>query len=195
MGEEERKAYLSSIQEEVEKMSGLVSGLLDTTVMEHHMENMLLKTLNMKEIMEYIMLKYDGLAKKKRLHMESFLGDDCMIYGDREYMEQAVNNYMMNAIEHVEVGGSIRVTLRKEQKMVRIGVYNSGKQIPEKELQRIWTGFYSKNQKDNTESSHAGLGLYIVQSVVSMHNGRYGVENLPEGVEFWFTIPEADQKI
>ncbi len=195
VGEEERKAYLSSIQEEVEKMSGLVSGLLDTTVMEHHMENMLLKTLNMKEIMEYIMLKYDGLAKKKRLHMESFLGDDCMIYGDREYMEQAVNNYMMNAIEHVEVGGSIRVTLRKEQKMVRIGVYNSGKQIPEKELQRIWTGFYSKNQKDNTESSHAGLGLYIVQNVVSMHNGRYGVENLPEGVEFWFTIPEADQKI
>ncbi len=193
IGEEERKAYLASIQEEVEKMSGLVSGLLNTTVMEHHMENVLLKTLNMKEIMEYIMLKYDGLAKKKRLHMEAFLGDDCIIYGDREYMEQAVNNYMMNAMEHVQIGGSIRVTLRKEQKMVRIGVYNSGRQIPEKELQRIWTGFYSKNQKERAEGSHAGLGLYIVQSVVAMHNGKYGVENLSAGVEFWFTIPEADQ--
>ncbi len=193
IGEEERKAYLASIQEEVEKMSGLVSGLLNTTVMEHHMENVLLKTLNMKEIMEYIMLKYDGLAKKKRLHMEAFLGDDCIIYGDREYMEQAVNNYMMNAMEHVQIGGSIRVTLRKEQKMVRIGVYNSGRQIPEKELQRIWTGFYSKNQKESAEGSHAGLGLYIVQSVVAMHNGKYGVENLSAGVEFWFTIPEADQ--
>ncbi len=193
IGEEERKAYLASIQEEVEKMSGLVSGLLNTTVMEHHMENVLLKTLNMKEIMEYIMLKYDGLAKKKRLHMEAFLGDDYIIYGDREYMEQAVNNYMMNAMEHVQIGGSIRVTLRKEQKMVRIGVYNSGRQIPEKELQRIWTGFYSKNQKESAEGSHAGLGLYIVQSVVAMHNGKYGVENLSAGVEFWFTIPEADQ--
>ena len=193
IGEEERKAYLASIQEEVEKMSGLVSGLLNTTVMEHHMENVLLKTLNMKEIMEYIMLKYDGLAKKKRLHMEAFLGDDCIIYGDREYMEQAVNNYMMNAMEHVQIGGSIRVTLRKEQKMVRIGVYNSGRQIPEKELQRIWIGFYSKNQKESAEGSHAGLGLYIVQSVVAMHNGKYGVENLSAGVEFWFTIPEADQ--
>lgn len=192
--EEEREVYLSSIQEEVQKMSGLVSGLLNTTVMEHHMENVLLKTLNMKEILEYIMLKYDGLAKKKRLHMESFLSDDCKVCGDREYMEQAVNNYMMNALEHVEIGGSIRVTLRKEQEMVRVGVYNSGKQIPEKEQQRIWSGFYSKNQKENQEGSHAGLGLYIVQSVVAMHNGKYGVDNLPEGVEFWFEIPEANQK-
>ncbi len=189
VGEEERKAYLASIQEEVEKMSGLVSGLLNTTVMEHHMENVLLKTLNMKEIMEYIMLRYDGLAKKKRIHLESFLGEDCIVHGDREYVEQAVNNYMMNAMEHTEIGGIIRVTLRKEQDAVRVGVYNSGKQIPEKDVQHIWNGFYTKNRKESTECSHAGLGLYIVQSVVTMHNGKYGVENLAEGVEFWFTIP------
>ena len=190
--EEARNAYLASIQEEVEKMSGLVSGLLNTTVMEHHMEKVILKTLNMKEILEYIMLKYDGLAKKKRLHMESFLEDDCIVSGDREYIEQAVNSYMMNAIEHTELGGRIRVTLRNEHGSIRIGVYNSGKQIPEKELQRIWSGFYSRNQIETADCSHAGLGLYIVQSVVTMHNGKYGVENLREGVEFWFTIPQAD---
>ncbi|MEY8392429.1 HAMP domain-containing sensor histidine kinase [Lachnospiraceae bacterium 45-W7] len=191
VGEEERKTYLSSIQEEVEKMSGLVSGLLNTTVMEHHMENVLLKTLNMKEIMEYIILKYDGLTKKKRIHLKSFLGEDCIVHGDREYIEQAVNNYMMNAIEHTEIDGVIRVTLRKEAGVVRIGVYNSGKQIPDKDVKHIWNGFYTKNQKVSAECSHAGLGLYIVQSVVTMHNGKYGVENLPEGVEFWFTIPET----
>ena len=135
------------------------------------------------------MLRYDGLAKKKRIHLESFLGEDCIVHGDREYVEQAVNNYMMNAMEHTEIGGIIRVTLRKEQDAVRVGVYNSGKQIPEKDVQHIWNGFYTKNRKESTECSHAGLGLYIVQSVVTMHNGKYGVENLAEGVEFWFTIP------
>ncbi len=190
---EDREYYLASIQEEVQKMSGLVSGLLDTTVMEHHMDNMIKKALNMKEVMEYIILKYDGLAKKRKVHIESFLAEDCIICGDRDYVEQAVDNYMMNAFDHTEMGGSIRVTLRKSQRDIRLGVYNTGKQIPVEELVHIWNGFYSKNRKENGELSHAGLGLYIVQSVVTMHNGKYGVENLPEGVEFWFTIPQAGE--
>ena len=194
VGEEERKAYLASILEEVDKMSSLVSGLLNTTVMEHHMDNMLQKELDMKEVMEYIILKYDGLAKKKKLHMDAFLSEDCMIWGDREYVEQAVNNYMMNAFEHTEIGGSIRVTLRREQGVVRVAVFNTGKQIPTGELMHIWSGFYTRSQKGTNVSSHAGLGLYIVQSVVTMHHGKCGVENLPEGVEFWFAIPAAKVK-
>lgn len=189
---DEQEYYLSSIQEEIEKISSLVSRLLDTTVLEHHMENMLQKTLNMKEVMEYIIMKYDGLAKKKNVHMESFLADDCMVHGDREYIEQAVNNYMMNAFEYTTLRGSIRTTLRRDGNNIRVGIYNTGKQIPADEIERIWTGFYSKSQKNSENLSHAGLGLYIVQSVVTMHNGKYGVENLPEGVEFWFTIPAAE---
>lgn len=193
VGKDEQDYYLTSIQEEIDKIASLVSRLLDTTVLEHHMENMLEKTLNMKEVMEYIIMKYDGLAKKKNVHMESFLADDCIVYGDREYIEQAVNNYMMNAFEHTALRGSIRTTLRQDGKNIRVGIYNTGKQIPINEMKHIWTGFYSKSQKSSESLSHAGLGLYIVQNVVTMHNGKYGVENLPEGVEFWFTIPAAEQ--
>ena len=191
---DERKYYLDSIQEEIQKMSGLVSGLLDTTVMEHHMDNILQKPLNMKEVMEYITLKYDGLAKKKKLRMDSFLAEDCIIFGDREYIEQAVDNYMMNAFDHTQPGGNIRVTLRKHPGEIRVSVYNTGKQIPDEDMANIWTGFYSKSSKQSGSPSHAGLGLYIVQSVITMHNGKCGAENLPEGVEFWFTIPEAEQQ-
>lgn len=192
VGKEEQDYYLTSIQEEIDKIASLVSRLLDTTVLEHHMENMLEKTLNMKEVMEYIIMKYEGLAKKKNVHMESFLADDCTVHGDREYIEQAVNNYMMNAFEHTKLTGNIRTTLRRDGQNVRVGIYNTGKQIPAEDMKHIWTGFYSKGQKDSQNLSHAGLGLYIVQSVVTMHNGKYGVENLPEGVEFWFTIPAAE---
>lgn len=131
--------------------------------------------------------------RKKNVHMESFLADDCIVYGDREYIEQAVNNYMMNAFEHTALRGSIRTTLRQDGKNIRVGIYNTGKQIPINEMKHIWTGFYSKSQKSSESLSHAGLGLYIVQNVVTMHNGKYGVENLPEGVEFWFSIPAAEQ--
>lgn len=186
---EKRKYYLSSIQEEVGKITGMVSNLLDVSYMEHHMEGMMQKTLDMKEVMEYILLKYDGLVKKKHLHMETFLEEGCFVYGDREYIEQAVNNYMMNAIEYMEIGGNLRVTLKKQKQDIRVGVYNSGRQILQEDMERIWSGFYTTKQKDTDAFSHVGLGLYIVQNVVTMQNGKCGVQNMPDGVEFWFTLP------
>ncbi len=188
---EKRSYYLSSIQEEVEKISGMISNLLDVSYMEHHMEGMLQKTLDMKEVMEYILLKYDGLVKKKHLHMETFLEEGCFVCGDREYIEQAVNNYMMNAIEYMELGGNLRVTLKKQKKDIRVGVYNSGRQILPEDMERIWSGFYTTKQKDSAAFSHVGLGLYIVQNVVTMQNGKCGVQNMPDGVEFWFTLPRT----
>lgn len=186
---EKRSYYLSSIREEVEKISGMVGGLLDVSAMEHHMDGIVQKTLDMKEVMEYILMKYEGLVKKKHLHMETFLEEDCFVYGDQEYIEQAVNNYMMNAMEHIELGGKLRVTLKKQKGDIRVGVYNTGRQIPQEDMQRIWSGFYTTKDKNAKAFSNVGLGLYIVQNVVTMQNGECGVKNLPEGVEFWFTLP------
>lgn len=194
--EEEKEYYIVSIQEEVTKMTDMVSRLLEHSVMEHQMENMVLKKLDMKEIMEYISMKYEGLAKKKRLRLETFFSEKCYICGDREYIEQAVNNYMMNALEHTDIGGNIRMTLKKQDKSIRVGVYNEGRGIREEDKGRIWSGYYSnpaESEHENNGFSHAGLGLYNVQSIVTMHGGAYGVENLSSGVEFWFTLPEAEK--
>lgn len=190
--EEDREDYIASIQEEIAKMSDMVSRILDGSVLEHQMENMVQKKLDMKEVVEYIVMKYEGLAKKKKLHMETFLSEDCYVYGDREYIEQAINNYMMNALEHTDFDGIIRITLKKQEESIRVGVYNEGKQIPKEELEHIWGSYYRNRTEPKYERngfSHAGLGLYIVQNAVTMHGGGYGVENVSSGVEFWFTLP------
>lgn len=184
--------YISSIQEEVARMSNMVSRILDSSVMENQMQNVVQKKLDMKEVMEYIVMKYEGLAKKKKLRMEAFLSEDCYVYGDREYIEQAANNYMMNALEHTDVGGNIRITLKRQEESIRVGVYNEGRQIPQEELEHIWNSYYRNGTEPKYERGgfpHAGLGLYIVQNVVTMHGGAYGVENVSSGVEFWFTLP------
>lgn len=192
--EEDKEYYIASIQEEVTRMTEMVSRLLEHSVMEHQMENMVQKKLDMKEIMEYISMKYEGLVKKKRLNLETFFSEGCFIYGDREYIEQAVNNFMMNALEYTNIGGNIRMTLKKQDKSIRVGVYNEGSRIREEDKERIWSGYYRnpvESEYGKNGFSHAGLGLYNVQSIVTMHSGTYGVENLSSGVEFWFTLPEA----
>lgn len=190
--------YITSIQEEVSKMSVLVSRILDSSVMENQMENMVQRKLDMKEILQYIVMKYEGLAKKKKLHVETFLSEDCYIYGDREYIEQAVNNYMMNALEHTDIERNIRITLKKQKDSIRVSIYNEGRHIPEDELESIWSSYY----QNRTESkygkngfSHAGLGLSIVQNVITVHGGICGVENISNGVEFWFTLPCFENRL
>lgn len=192
---EDQGDYIKSIQEEVARMTNMVSRILDSSVMEHQMGNLIQKKLDMKEVMEYIVMKYEGLAKKKKLRMETFLSEGCYVYGDREYIEQAANNYMMNALEHTDVGGSIRITLKRQEESIRVGVYNEGRQIPQEELEHIWSSYYRNRTEPRYERSgfpHAGLGLYIVQNVIKMHGGAFGVENVSSGVEFWFTLPGSE---
>lgn len=194
---DDREYYIASIQEEVAKMSDMVSRLLDSSVIEHQMEQMIQKKFDLREAMDYIILKYEGMIKKKKIHLETFLSESCFVIGDREYIEQCVDNYMTNALEHTAIGGNIRITLKKQKTVIRVSIYNEGRQIPEEDLEQIWNGYYrNKRELIQEESgfSHAGLGLYIVQSIVTMHNGSYGMENLPTGVEFWFKLPKYEDK-
>ena len=172
-------------------MTDMVGGLLNISVLEHQMDSMVQKHLDMKEVIEYSIMRYDGLVKKKMIHLEQFIEEGCYVFGDQEYIEQAINNYLMNAFEHTEFGGNIRVTLKKQQEDIRVGVYNTGKPIDKADIERIWNSFYTTKKKKSGTFSNVGVGLYIVQSVITMQNGQYGVENLPKGVEFWFTLPKA----
>lgn len=194
---EDKEYYVASIQEEVAKMSDMVSRLLDSSVIEHQLERMIQKKVDLREAMDYIILKYEGMVKKKKIYLETFLSENCFVLGDREYIEQCVDNYMTNALEHTAIGGNIRITLKKQKTSIRVSVYNEGRQIPKEDLEHIWNGYYRNKREPRREEngfSHAGLGLYIVQSIVTMHNGTYGLENLPTGVEFWFKLPKYEDR-
>lgn len=190
---EQQKQYIDSVKEEVERISGMVGNMLDISVVEHQMEHMLLKRLDMREIMEYIAMKYEGIISKKQVCLETFFDEGCIVCGDREYIEQALNNFMMNALEHTPMQGSVRMTLKKRKGVVRVAVYNEGSHISPKDQDRLWDGYYRNEQEPDVRSStpHVGLGLSIVRNAVWMHGGICGVENMEEGVEFWFEIPEA----
>ena len=71
--------------------------------------------------------------------------------------------------------------------MIVFGVYNDGDRIAEEEKKRIWDSYYQGEEIRN----HAGLGLYMVRTIISRHGGEYGFTNCENGVLFWFLLPEA----
>lgn len=193
----DKEYYFSSIREEIDKMSDMVGDLLDLTVMDHQMEKMEMSSVDLTEMMEYMMLKYDALFKKNRIKVQASLAKNCVVHGNRMYLEQAVNNYIMNAFQHTAQGKGIELRLLRIARGTRIEIYNDGPLIPEEDLDRIWKSYYMKtrsNAKEAAKISNAGLGLYMVKRIVEQHGGRCGVVNKEKGVEFWMEILQSQEK-
>lgn len=194
----ERDYYCASIQEEIARMSEIVGNLLDITAIEHDMGKIEKKRISLNEVVSYILLKYDALFQRKGIKVDTKLEEDCIICGDKDYLEQVVSNFVMNAFQHTESGKKIKITMEKKEQDVCVRVYNQGEHVPEEEMEKIWKSFYVPEQEKEKEEEnglgHTGLGLYIVKCVIKMHDGEYGVRNVDEGVEFWFSLPVFGEK-
>ena len=105
---------------------------------------------------------------------------------DQRRMEQVLGNLIVNAKKNVRPGGVLRLELVACSGMLNFSIFNHGRPIPESDLSKIWTKFYRDN---NAEYSGSGLGLSIVAQILSMQKLPYGVENLTDGVRFYFSIP------
>ena len=72
--------------------------------------------------------------------------------------------------------------------MAKITVFNTGTPIPEEDLPHIWEKFYKVDKARTREYGGNGIGLSIVKAIMDSHNKACGVQNVKDGVEFWFTL-------
>ncbi len=199
MGDQvDRTYYYDSIVEEIGRMSDMVNNLMDLSLMEHRIQKMERQIMDLTDTMEYIRMKYQALFKQSHIRDSFSLESDCKILGNAYYLEQAVDNYMMNALSHTVQGNFIQVNLYRQEGWVWVSVYNQGEKIKDSVMEKIWQGYVVKRKEDTMGDSadplqkrHMGIGLYLVRRIIQLHQGEYGVENEEKGVRFWFRIPEA----
>ena len=187
----DRAYYFESIREEIKKMSDMVGDLLDITIIDHNMEHMEMSEVDFSDLMEYMILKYDALFQKNKIKLGAEIARSCKVRANRMYLEQVVNNYMMNAFQHTAQGNKIQIRLEKEDGSVRLGVYNEGSVIEDGDEELIWESFYISDTQERQQQKikNAGLGLYMVKKIVELHQGMCGAENREGGVEFWMRLP------
>ena len=67
-------------------------------------------------------------------------------------------------------------------------MFNTGENIKEEDLNRIWNRFYKIDESRNREDGGTGIGLALVKAIMSNYKNSYGVNNLENGVEFYFEL-------
>ncbi|MGH7297126.1 MAG: sensor histidine kinase, partial [Polyangiaceae bacterium] len=127
-----------------------------------------------------------GSASARGVAIERELAGDCVLVGDPEKLKQVVLNLVVNALEAMREGGSLRVRLSSGGEGVRLAVEDSGTGIAPVALARVFDPFFT------TKEAGTGLGLSIVRKIVDQHQGEVRIESEPgTGTRVLVTIPRG----
>ncbi len=191
--EESKNFYAKVILDESNKMDKLVKRLLELIRLEN--EDIIFNDTNFDivELINSVITNSKMMTDEQNIQIIFNEKDPIYVYADEFYIEQVFSNYYTNAIKNIlEINGKkqikISIEKAKEQGKVRIKVFNTGKQIEEENLNRIWNRFYKVDKSRTRLKGGTGIGLALVKAIMVKAKNKYGVNNKLDGVEFYFEL-------
>lgn len=187
---EDRAFYCDVIMDEAAKMNKLVQNLLTLNQLELGNEEVSFERFNIVEMINGIVQSSEILIRQKEADVRLDNNAAVFVWADEWKVEQVLRNYFSNALNHLEGENviDIRVKVDEERGKACISVFNTGKQIPEEDIDQIWNKFYKVDKAHTREYGGNGIGLSIVKAIMDSFHQAYGVKNFKNGVMFWFEL-------
>jgi len=185
--------FLEKIQLHAKKLSTLINDLLTLSELETGEMRLEMIPLSVDEIVRHVCAFLDEKTSAKRISVkQDGIGEAPHVLADRCRLEQILVNLVDNAVKYTPEQGSITISAKESQDVVRISVSDTGIGIPLGELSRIFERFYRVDDARSLEMGGSGLGLSIVKHLVQSHGGAVFVESIPgKGSTFSFTLKRA----
>ena len=196
------KQLLNIINRSVNRMLKLVNQLLDFNKLENDTLRLHVKLCDIVTEMQRIIDLFIVNAEEKGITLNCHgLEGSYLIWLDVDKLEKIINNLMSNAMKFTPRGGKIDVTLdseidKKGMQWVKITVADTGKGIPEKELDNIFKRYYQlNNQSASTINWGTGIGLYYARSLALLHHGKLFANNRKDcqGAVFTLALPTHEE--
>ena len=184
------KEFATLSEQELDRIETLVQNLLKITkldagsiVIEKNMENIA-------DMMRDIELHFAYRARQEQKKIVLSGSDNVLLLCDRDWLIEAIDNIVKNALDHTEKGDTVRIEWKNVSSSVQIAVKDNGCGIHSEDLHHIFKRFYrSRFSKDK---QGIGLGLPLAKAIVEAHNGTIEVDSeLSRGTTFTmnFLIP------
>ena len=183
-----REFYCEVIMDEAGKMNRMVKKLLTLNQLEFGDQKVVMERFDIIALIDSILSASVLMAEQKGVTVRMDKMDPVYVWADEFDIEEVFTNYFSNALNHVDFEKVIEVKVRKEGTKVRVSVFNTGRQIPEEDIDRIWDKFYKVDKARTREYGGSGIGLSIVKAIMDALHQPFGVKNWDNGVEFWFEL-------
>lgn len=185
---ESRDYYCSVIVDEAGKMNKMVRQLMNLSSLEQGMDKPVIEMFDLGMLVRGVISAADILIRQKQAQVEVDVPENCMVWADEFKIEEVITNYLNNALNHLEAPNVVRIYTAEKDGRIYLHVRNTGKQIPEEDLDQIWDKFFKVDKAHTRAYGGSGLGLSIVKAIADTHHQSCGVSNVEDGVDFWFSL-------
>ncbi len=188
---EEKDYYIDVIIDESKKMANLVADMLDLSQLESGNFKLVKEEFYIDELLKTTIKKFAAVFNDKNIKFDINFIENTKVHADWSRMEQVITNFITNAIRHTNEDGSIMVNIEQQEDRVLISIENTGENISEDEIDKIWDNFYKIDKARTRKLGGTGIGLAIVKNILMLHGSEYGVKNTDKGVKFYFTLKKV----
>lgn len=187
--EEEQRDFLSTIDQETDRLTRLISDLLDMSRIEAGALKLKKGNYHISEIVDPVFPRLADLTQYHQLQM-MFPLELPPVFADDMRIGQVLTNLVENATKYSPEGTEITVEAQHAGDDIVVSVSDRGEGIPTQLLDKVFDRFYQAESIVTGRKSGTGLGLSICQGIVEAHGGKIWVESkLGEGSKFSFSLP------
>ena len=176
----DRDTYLRHCLKTTNDMEALVKEILAAARLGGSDFRLVCTDLDFSGLLQSVCRKFLGPMEDKQIALTLAIQPGVHCRGDLRLLEKAFDNVLSNAVAYSPAGA--RITVRLQEGVCTIE--NTGIQIAEEDLARLFTPFYRVDKSRSRNSGGSGLGLYITKTILDRHGIRHTLANTENGVKF-----------
>lgn len=190
-----KEDYLENIDlsiNNIDRLSSVVNDLL-LIAMSQENQNHTNEEIYLDIMIDTIVSDLSQAYKKNNVTFTSDLQEN-IIFGQSTMIYRALYNLIENAYKYNKVNGNIAVKSFSDDKNIYIKIADTGKGMEENQLPLIFDAFYRVDNSRSRKIAGAGLGLSLVKTIITNHNGTIEVSSKPDyGTTFTVALPKDNQ--
>jgi signal transduction histidine kinase len=180
---------MQAIIDETERLSELVSALLDISRLQADAAELIPEPFDLTEQVQTSVERYDKLRSQDGYSVRFEYDSHVFVNADRAMMLRVLYNLISNGINYAGEDKTVIVRQECREGKVRISVIDHGAGIAEEQIPLIWDRYYKVDRVHKRAVVGTGLGLSIVKTVLERHGAAYGVDSqVGKGSTFWFEL-------
>lgn len=191
-----RREFVNIIHDEAQRMSRLVSDLLQLAKLdtETYRNQIALEQVDLRQIFSEVSKRLAPHYEKKRQRFTLCCGDGALcVRANYHWIMQLMMNLSENAVKYTPEGGNITLRCRREVDRIHVCVTDDGVGIAPADQPLIFERFYRADKARARAAGGSGLGLSLARFIVEMFGGTISVESAPGlGSAFHFNLPASD---
>jgi PAS domain S-box-containing protein len=177
------------MERQVNHLVRLVDDLLDLARISSGKVELKMADLPLKDVLQRaVEMSLPGIEARRHAFRLELADEDMRVHADATRLAQVVGNLLSNAAKYTMEGGRIVLEARREGRLARIAVRDSGIGIPADALPNIFDMFTQVGRHPEQEHGGLGIGLHLVKQMTELHGGSVRAESAGPGQGSVFVI-------